>query len=118
MTRELPAAKGKIRSLLPIIPYLLPHKKAMVGVLIALIFTSSSVLGLGKGIQFLIDKGFSGHNPDLLDKSLLVLLGVILLLAAATYTRASLINILCERVVASLRRDVYNHIIRVSPSFF
>ncbi len=111
-------SKGKLHSLLPIIPYLRPHKKAMVGVFVALIFTSSSVLGLGKGIEYLIDKGFSAHNPHLLDKSLLVLLAVILLLAAATYTRASLINILCERVVAALRRDVYNHIIRVSPSFF
>lgn len=110
--------KGKLRQLSPIIPYLQPHKKAIIGVFIALLFTSSSVLGLGKGIQYLIDEGFSGNNPHLLDKALLVLLLVTLLLAAATYTRASLINIVCEKVVAAIRRDVYAHIIHVSPSFF
>lgn len=113
-----PPKRSKLNSLLPVLPYLYPHKKTIIGVLIALLFTSSSVLGLGKGIQYLIDEGFSGNNPHLLDKALLVLLGVTLLLAAATYTRASLINILCEKVVAALRLDVYNHIIRVSPSFF
>jgi ATP-binding cassette, subfamily B, bacterial len=110
--------KGNLKSLKAITTYLAPYKKGLLGVMVALVFTSSSVLGLGRGIQYLIDQGFSGNNPALLDKALLVLLCVTLLLAVATYTRASLINIICEKVVADIRRDVYRHIIRVSPSFF
>lgn len=113
-----PPAKGNLKSLRAIKKYLAPYKKGLIGVMIALVFTSSSVLGLGRGIQYLIDKGFSGNNPALLDKALLVLLFVTLLLAIATYTRASLINIICEKVVADIRMDVYRHIIKVSPSFF
>ena len=116
-TPEAPR-KGKLKSLGLMKRYLAPYRIGLVGVIIALIFTSSSVLGLGRGIQYLIDKGFSGNNPALLDKALIVLLGVTALLAVATYTRASLINIICEKVVADIRRDVYRHIIRVSPSFF
>jgi ATP-binding cassette subfamily B protein len=43
---------------------------------------------------------------------------VVAVLAAATFARSYLVAWLGERVVADLRRDVYAHVIRLSPGFF
>ena len=110
--------KGNLKSLRSLRVYLKPYTLSLLGVGIALIFTSSAVLGIGKGLGYLVDKGFAQHNPDLLDKALLVLLAVTFLLACATYARYYLITYVGERVVADIRRDVYQHVIHLSPTFY
>ena len=52
------------------------------------------------------------------DAALVILLGVIVVLAAATFFRSYLVAWVGERVVADLRRDVFAHILKLSPSFF
>lgn len=113
-----PTPKGRLKSLGLLMSYVRPYTASMAGVLVALIITSSSVLGIGKGLAYLIDQGFSQNNPALLDKALIVLMAVTLLLAAATYARFFLITYVGERVVADIRSDVYKHVIHMSPSFF
>jgi ABC-type multidrug transport system fused ATPase/permease subunit len=39
-------------------------------------------------------------------------------MAVAGYYRSSLINAVAEKVIADLRKKVYDHIIRVSAEFF
>jgi ATP-binding cassette subfamily B protein len=46
------------------------------------------------------------------------MLAVILLLAAATYSRFYLVSWIGERVVADVRRAVFDHVVRLSPGFF
>jgi len=111
-------SENKYHAIRYIIKYFAPYKLALFGVFIALCFTSSSVLGLGKGIEYLIDQGFSSHNQHLLNKSLIVLLFIITLLSIATFIRAYLINSIAEKVVAAIRSDVYSHIIKLDPGFF
>ena len=43
---------------------------------------------------------------------------VVAVLAAATFARAFLVTWLGERLVADLRKDVYDHVVGLSPSFF
>ena len=43
---------------------------------------------------------------------------VIVVLAVATFLRSYLVTWLGERVVADLRRDVYRHVLHLSPGFF
>ena len=112
------ASKGKLKSLSRLALYLKPYKLSLFGVLIALIFTSSAVLSIGKGIGYLVDEGFGQNNPELLDDALLLLLGITSLLACATFARFYLITYVGERVVADIRRDVYRHVMHLSPSFF
>ena len=98
--------------------YLLPYKWKILGVIIALLFTSGTVLSLGQGIKLMIDKGFSGNNPEFLDYALFVLILLSLLLAKATYWRSLLTNTLCEQVVSDIRRDCFSNIIYLSPEFY
>ena len=112
-------AKTKdIRVLKGLVEYLSPYKWRLVGALIALIIAASTVLSIGQGLRFLVDDGFGSNDAALLDKALLVLLGVVILLAIATYARFYLISWVGERVVADIRKKVFDHIIRLDPGFF
>jgi ATP-binding cassette subfamily B protein len=98
--------------------YFSPYKAHLAFVFIALCITSSSVLSLGKGIEFLIDQGFSRNNSALFDRALIIILVAISLLATATFFRSYLINSIAEKVISAIRRDIYRHIIYIAPSYF
>jgi ATP-binding cassette subfamily B protein len=98
--------------------YLRPYRWGLVGALIALIVAASTVLSIGQGLRFLVDDGFGSSDTALLDKALLVLLGVVVLLALATYARFYLISWVGERVVADIRKRVFDHVIGLDAGFF
>ncbi|KAA0589563.1 ATP-binding cassette domain-containing protein [Azospirillum oryzae] len=106
---------GPLRRL---VPFLLPYKWRILGAMMALTVAAGTVLGLGQGMRVLIDQGFAGGDTSLLDRALLVLLGVIALMAASTYGRFYLVSWIGERVVADIRRAVYDHVLTLSPGFF
>jgi ATP-binding cassette subfamily B protein len=110
--------KSNIKSLSLLAKYMRPYKWSLFGVAVAILLTSSSVLGIGQGLAYLIDQGFHSQNTGLLNNSLFILLSITVLLALATFVRFFLITYTGERVVADLRRDAYQHIIKLSPSFF
>ncbi|WP_119168556.1 ABC transporter transmembrane domain-containing protein [Algihabitans albus] len=85
---------------------------------LALIVAAGTVLALGKGLRMLVDEGFASGNSALLDKAVLVLLGVVVLLAGATYARFYLVSWIGERVVADVRRAVFDRVIALSPAYF
>ena len=98
--------------------YLKPYGWRIAGAGVALTVAAGTVLSLGVGLRFLIDQGFANGDPALLDAALLALLGVVIVLAGSTFARFYLVSWIGERVVADIRRDVYNHVISLSPSFF
>ena len=84
----------------------------------ALVVAAGTVLALGKGLRMLVDEGFASGNAALLDKAVLVLLGVVVVLAGATYARFFLVSWIGERVVADVRRAVFDRVITLSPAYF
>lgn len=112
------ARKGSIKSLRMMRGYLRPYKLAIIGAFFALAFTSSSILGMGQGLRYLVDEGLSKGDASLLDQSFMILFGVIIILAIATYARYSLVSWVGERVVSDLRNDMYQHLVRLHTGFF
>ncbi len=104
--------------LLSMLHYLKPYRWRAVGAGIALLIASGTVLGLGAGLRYLVDQGFGAGDATLLDQALVILLGVVALLAVATYCRFYLVSWIGERVVADIRRDVFDHVITLDPGFF
>ena len=98
--------------------YLRPHAKVVAGALVALVAAAATVLAIGQAIRRLVDVGFGGGDEALLDAYFAALLGVVVLLAVATYARFHLVSWLGERIAADLRRDVYDHVVGLSPAFF
>lgn len=115
---EADARRRDLGPLRRLIPFLLPYRWHILGAMLALTVAAGTVLGLGQGMRVLIDQGFAGGDTSLLDRALLVLLGVIALMAASTYGRFFLVSWIGERVVADIRRAVYDHVLTLSPGFF
>jgi ATP-binding cassette subfamily B protein len=110
-----PTRQRDLRVLRPLLGYLRPYRLAIVGALIALIIAAGTVMTMGQGLRLLIDRGF---RTELLDQALLVFLVVIFVLALASYSRFFLVSWIGERVVADIRRAIFQHIIKLSPGFF
>ncbi len=111
-------AKGEVKHLKSIMRYLKPYRVHIGFASLAVLFTSSSVLGMGAGLRYLVDEGLGKGDSALLDRSFLLLIGIILLLAAATYTRFFLVSLIGERVVRDIRNDVYKHLTGMHIGFF
>ena len=95
-----------------------PYKLAVAGAALALVVAAATVLVMGMGLRTLVDQGFSSGDSGLLDRALFVLMGIIVLLALATYSRYSLVSWLGELVVADLRARVFDHVLRLDAVFF
>lgn len=98
--------------------FLAPYKWVLVAAVTALVVAAGAMLGLGQALRELVDKGFSPQNADFIDTYFLALMGVVGVLAVATFCRFFLVSWLGERVIADLRTGVYSHVITLSPAFF
>ena len=114
---DRPANKD-IRQLARILGFLAPYRKQVVIAAVALIVAAACVLVLGQGLRRVIDGGFASGDAALLDSALIALLGVIVVLALATYTRFYYVSWIGERVSADIRRAVFGHLLDLSPGFF
>jgi ATP-binding cassette subfamily B protein len=98
--------------------FLRPYRRQVVYAAVALVFAAAAVLAMGQGLRFVVDRGFSAGNAAELDRMLGAMLGVIIVVAIATYTRFYYVSWLGERVTADLRRAVFDHLLRLPPGFF
>lgn len=115
-TTELP--KGKISSLTRMQHYLRPYRLQVIAATVALLFTSGGVLGIGKALSYLVDEGIAKGNPELLGTGYVILLGVVVVLALATYSRYLFVSYVGEKVVADIRRDVFSHVLNMHTGYF
>jgi ATP-binding cassette subfamily B protein len=95
-----------------------PYRKQVILAAIALLFAAASVLAVGQGLKFVIDRGFAAGNAAELDRTLALMMGVVVMLAVATYTRFYYVSWLGERVTADLRRAVFDHLLALPPGYF
>jgi ATP-binding cassette subfamily B protein len=107
-----------VASLGLLLPYLKPYLGRVVLAGVALIAASGLVLGLGQGVRHLVDEGFGGGSAAALDRTALVMFALVAALAAATCGRFFLMAWLGERVAADLRRNVFDHLLTLSPAYY
>ncbi|MCG5499300.1 ABC transporter transmembrane domain-containing protein [Ectothiorhodospira lacustris] len=95
-----------------------PHMGRIMAAVVALVAGSGAVLAFGAVLRLVIDQGLTAGDAAALDQALMFLLGVVLLMAAAVSVRMYLVTWIGERVVADLRRAVFNKVLRLDPAFF
>src|SRR5712671_878562 len=113
-----PAASRDFPALRRVLPFTLPYRMRMAGAMLALLVSSATVLGLGQGLRRLVDEGFKSGDVATLDRAVLLLIGVVVLLAGSTFCRFYLVSWIGERVVADIRRAVFDRVIALSPAYF
>jgi ATP-binding cassette subfamily B protein len=99
-------------------PYLSRYKKVMAGAATALILTSLITLALGQGVRLVIDEGILSQSLSSLNTMLSFVMVLVIFMAMGTFVRFYLVTWLGERVSADLRNDVFQHLVRMHPSYF
>jgi len=111
------AGSKKVGVLSALWPFMMPYKALMAGALMALVLTASMSLALPLAVRRVVDN-FRIENGDLLDVYFLAALGIAAVLALGTGIRYALVTRLGERVVADIRKAVFDRVIGMSPEFY
>jgi len=106
---------GALRRLFP---YLLRNPVQLAAATAFLLLATAATLVVPMAVRGMINYGFSPENADIINKYFLAMFGVAALLGAASALRFFFVSWLGERVVADLRRDIYDHVTDLSPAFF
>jgi ATP-binding cassette, subfamily B, bacterial len=116
---QSPARTGaKLRPLLALAPYIARYRGRAVLAFISLTVAAVTTLVVPVAVRRMIDFGFSPEGIAMINSYFSVMIAVVAVLAGASASRFYLVMTIGERIVADLRRDVFAHLISLSPAFF
>ncbi|MBW7922802.1 MAG: ATP-binding cassette domain-containing protein [Rubellimicrobium sp.] len=113
-------ASRRINALTALWPFLRPYRAMVVAALLALVVTAGVSLALPLAARLVVDAFGEGGGAGtaLLDANFGLALVLAVLLAVGTAIRYYLVTRLGERVVADIRKAVFDRVIGMSPAFF
>jgi ATP-binding cassette, subfamily B, bacterial len=116
---ETPAkSRAKLRPLLALAPYIARYRWRAILALISLTVAAITTLAVPIAVRRMIDFGFTPSGIAMINSYFAVMIAVVAVLAAASASRYYLVMTMGERIVADLRRDVFAHLMSLSPAFF
>jgi ATP-binding cassette subfamily B protein len=116
---ETPAkGRAKLRPLLALAPYIARYRWRAILALISLTVAAITTLVVPIAVRRMIDFGFTPKGIAMINSYFAVMIAVVAVLAAASASRYYLVMTMGERIVADLRRDVFAHLMSLSPAFF
>ncbi|MDF0600317.1 ABC transporter transmembrane domain-containing protein [Psychromarinibacter sp. C21-152] len=107
----------RIGALRELWPFLRPYRGLLLAAIGALVLTATVSLTLPLAVRRVVD-GFETSASELLDSYFVAALAIALLLALGTGLRYYLVTRLGERVVADIRKSVFDRMIGMSPAFY
>ncbi|MBK1699927.1 ABC transporter transmembrane domain-containing protein [Thiococcus pfennigii] len=107
-----------LRPLLRLLAFLRPYLGRTLLAVVALFVAAGAVLAFGQVIRTLVDSGLSSGAEAALDRALLVFLAVVVVMALAVFARSYLLTWIGERVVADLRRAVFERVLSLDVGYF
>src|SRR5258708_5277983 len=109
---------ARLRPLLALAPYVARYRGRATLALISLTVAAITTLVVPVAVRRMIDFGFSPKGIALINSYFSVMIVVVAVLAFASASRFYLVMTIGERIVADLRRDVFAHLMSLSPAFF
>ncbi len=102
----------------PLIPRLRPHVGALSIAAVCLVLSAAVGLAFPRIVQYLLDAAFISGNARGLDRIAIGLLVLFAIQGVLNFAQVYLLSATGERVVATLRQDLFAHLVRLSPAFF
>ena len=118
LTQATAARSARLRPLLALAPYVARYRGRAVLALISLTIAAITTLIVPVAVRRMIDFGFTPEGIALINSYFSVMIAVVAVLAFASASRFYLVMTIGERIVADLRRDVFSHLMSLSPAFF
>ncbi len=110
--------KGKLKNLKTLWSFVKPYKFQFVMASFFLLLAAGTSLAIPRAMGDIVDKEFSAQQAGFVNDYFLILVGIVVVLAIATAFRFYFVTWLGERVVADIRKAVYERLITLSPEFF
>lgn len=111
------ASSRRVGILVALWPFIRPYWRMALAALVALVFTAAISLILPIAARRVVDS-FGAARETLLDSYFGAALGIAAALAVGTAVRYYLVTRFGERVVADIRKAVFDRVIGMSPAFF
>jgi subfamily B ATP-binding cassette protein MsbA len=100
-----------------LLPRLRPHRLPLAGAAICLLFATAIGLAFPIVVRYLMDAAFVERSAERLGTIALWLLGLFVVQGAFTLAETYWLGATGERVIATLRSDLFSHLLRFSPGF-
>jgi len=114
---ERPKAKS-LRPLQALWPFIRPYRLMLAAAMAALLIAAGAMLALPVALRFLIDNGFIAQDLSTVNRYFGWFLAAALVFSVFAALRYYLVSWLGERVVADIRKAVFDRVIRMDPTFF
>jgi ATP-binding cassette subfamily B protein len=118
LTETQAKSRAKLKPLLALAPYVARYRGRAILAFISLTVAAVTTLVVPIAVRRMIDFGFTPEGIAMINSYFSVMIAVVAILAGASGSRYYLVMTIGERIVADLRRDVFAHLISLSPSFF
>ena len=120
-TARVASGRPKSRSLAPlraVLPFLRPYRGRIALAILALIVSSTATLTLPFVARGLLDHGFTAGEAGQVGRYFLYFIAAAGVMAVSSATRFYFVTWLGERVMADLRKGVFDNVLGLSPQFF
>src|SRR4051812_12761229 len=118
LTQSPAKTSAKLRPLLALAPYVMRYRGRALLAFVSLTVAAITTLIVPVAVRRMIDFGFTPEGIAMINNYFSVMIAVVAVLAGASASRFYLVMTIGERIVADLRRDVFAHLISLSPAFF
>ncbi len=110
--------KGKMKNLKTLWSFVRPYKFQLFMASLFLLIAAGTSLAIPRAMGDIVDKEFTSQRAELVNDYFLILVAIVIIMAVATAFRFYFVTWLGERVVADIRKAVYERLITLSPEFF
>lgn len=116
--REHQPPKGKLQNLKTLWAFVKPYKFQLFMATFFLLIAAGTSLAIPRAMGNIVDKEFTAQRAELVNDYFIILVAIVVVMAVATAFRFFFVTWLGERVVADIRKAVYERLITLSPEFF
>jgi subfamily B ATP-binding cassette protein MsbA len=106
------------RPLRRLLPRIRPYGWRLLAAFACLLASAGIALAFPQFVRQLLDAAFVSADADLLNRIALGLLGLFAIQAVLNFVQVYLLTSTSELVIAQLRKDLFAHLVRLSPGFF